>query len=79
MDKMKMDIISPIYWIEKDLFKVNLKTWLSEIPYNKIYLGVNNERVMDYVNEISRCPAGRSLLSYAESSDNHICHNVSKH
>lgn len=52
MKQNEMVLICPIYWVDHDLFKKNLQSWIKELPLAKIILGINNPKEFDYCNEI---------------------------
>lgn len=45
-----VDIICPIYWITDSLFLDNIKSWIDEIPINRVIFGIN-KKDLDF-NEI---------------------------
>ncbi len=47
-----MDLICPVYWLEEDLFEANLKSWIKELPINRIFLGVNNKDKLAYCYDL---------------------------
>ncbi len=49
---IEMDAICPVYWLEEDLFTLNIESWFREFPIKTLYLGVNNPEVVDVVKEI---------------------------
>ena len=51
---MNYDIICPCYWVEQALFENNLKSWIKEIPSEKIFLGVNNPKIYEYLKELQQ-------------------------
>ena len=51
LKRMRYDVIVPCYWIDKRLFRKNVESWLRELLVGKIYLGVNNPEIMDYLIE----------------------------
>lgn len=51
---MPYEIICPCYWVDKELFEDNLKSWIQEINPPKIYLGVNNPSALLYLKEIKK-------------------------
>ena len=40
-----IDLICPLYWVDERLFYRNVKSWIKELPLNKIILGVNNPKL----------------------------------
>jgi len=49
-----MDLICTIYWVDHDLFEKNLESWLKELPLNRVLLGVNNIKELQYCKEIAK-------------------------
>ncbi len=50
---MKIDVIVPAYHIDAD-FEVNLKSWLRELPVNKLYIGAHDTKLLDYLDYDNR-------------------------
>ena len=49
-----MDLICPIYWVNEACFEFNLKSWIKELPINRILLGINNLKQMDYCRKLAK-------------------------
>ena len=45
LNNNSVDIICPIYWINNSLFLDNVKSWIEEIPTNRIIFGMNNKDI----------------------------------
>lgn len=47
---MRIDVICPVYWINNSFLR-NVVSWQTELPFRKIFLGINNSKLpMDSVN-----------------------------